>query len=105
MLQLRDPTHASGRFLKVWTADHFLGAVFDLFIGHKGSIISLIQYSPDIQRIFAKHMGDSDGNSQVCQSSKISSVSFKKHRFNSAQEPLSRLNFLYMLTDAHICIN
>ena len=54
---VKDPGHAGGRFLKTWDADQFMSAVFDLFIAEKGSITNLIQHSPDIQRIFSKHVG------------------------------------------------
>ena len=53
---VKDPTHASGRFLKTWSADPFISAVFDLFIGDPGSITNLIQHSPNIQSVFQKHI-------------------------------------------------
>jgi hypothetical protein len=65
---VKDPCHASGRFLKTWTADPFLSAVFDFFIGDKGSITNVIQHSADIQNIFNKHIrasGEADADVTV----------------------------------------
>ena len=56
MNHVKDPTHASGRFLKQWSHDRFLKSVFDLFIGHPGSITNMIQHSPNIQSVFQKHV-------------------------------------------------
>lgn len=53
---VKDPTHASGRFLKTWSADPFISATFNLFISHPGSITNLIQHSPHIQSVFKKHL-------------------------------------------------
>ena len=85
---LRDPTHASGRFLKIWNADPFMGAVFDFFVGARGSITNLIQHSPDIQRIFQTQMQNIESCS--VKGPKVRNLMFNKPRFNSSQAPLSR---------------
>jgi hypothetical protein len=53
---VKDHSHASGRFLKTWTADPYISAVFDFLIGDSGSITNLIQNSPHIQSVFKKHL-------------------------------------------------
>ena len=76
----------------MWNADPYLKNVFSTFIegshGHT-SIANLIQYSPDIQRLFSKRIQ----LLQECplQGDKVKNMQFCKPRFNSAQAPLSRL--------------
>ena len=87
ILHLKDPSHATGRFLQVWMSDPFLGAVFDLFIGCRGSITNLIQHSPDLQRIFNEHCRNMTGPMKA---KFIRNLQYAKQRFNSSQTPLSR---------------
>ena len=58
VLHGKDPTHASGRFLKVWKHDPFLNGVFDLFVWGPDSFAKLIANSPDISRRFAVRVQD-----------------------------------------------
>ena len=53
VLHGKDPTHANGRFLKVWKHDPCLNEVFDLFVWGADSFAKLIANSPDISRRFA----------------------------------------------------
>jgi hypothetical protein len=88
ILHGKDPTHASGRFLKVWNADPYIKAVFDSFVWAGDSMCSMIENSPDISRRFALRVqalegSDIDGN-------KIKNMKFVRPRFNSSQAPLAR---------------
>ena len=53
VLHGKDPTHAGGRFLKVWQHDPYLNGIFDLFVWGPDSMAKLIENSPDISRRFA----------------------------------------------------
>ena len=88
VLHAKDPTHASGRFLKVWQHDPFLNGVFDLLVWGPDSMAKLIENSEDISRRFAirvkmQESSDMDGR-------RIKNMKFVKPRFNSAQAPLAR---------------
>ncbi len=77
------------RLLKEWKADPFLATTFDFFIGGASSITNLIQYSPDITRIFrSKAQGQDDG---LLSGTAIRNMRYANPRFNSAQCPLSRV--------------
>ena len=56
VLHGKDPTHASGRFLKVWQNDPYLNSVFDLLVWGPDSMAQLIEHSPDISRRFAERV-------------------------------------------------
>ena len=84
----KDPTHASGRFLKVWEHDHYLSAVFALFVNGPNSMAVLIANSPDIRRRFkikVHTMGTSDIDSVG-----VRHMGFCQPRFSSAVLPLGR---------------
>ncbi len=88
VLHAKDPTHASGRFLKVWKHDPFLNGVFDLLVWGEDSMAKLIENSEDISRRFAirvkmQESSDIDGR-------RIKNMKFVEPRFNSAQAPLAR---------------
>jgi len=88
ILHAKDPTHASGRFLKVWNADPYVKCVFDSFVWAGDSMCSLIENSPDISRRFALRVQALEANE--IDGSRIRNMKFVRPRFNSSQAPLAR---------------
>ena len=93
ILHGKDPTHASGRFLKVWQREPYLNDVFDMLVWGPDSIAKLIENSPDISRRFSQRVQAMEANAIT--GKRIKNMKFVKPRFNSAQAPLSR-SILYM---------
>ena len=88
ILHGKDPTHASGRFLKVWQHEPYLNDIFDMLVWGPDSMAKLIENSPDISRRFAQRVQAME--SDTIAGKRIKNMKFVKPRFNSAQAPLSR---------------
>ncbi len=84
-----DKTHAWGRVVeKPQNADAFLQAVFNFWIADSGSVTNMIQHSPDIKRIFNRHVANVA--EPTVKGRRVRSLSFSKIRFNSTAKPSGR---------------
>jgi len=88
-LHVRDPTHASTRFVETWKHDEYLKWLFGIMVWNTDSISSLITNSDDINRIWEERVKASE-ESQI-DGTRIKNLKFIRPRFNSTNAPLCRL--------------
>ena len=82
----RERAHASRRILtRPQTAEPFLTEVADHFIWNYDSIASLIQHNPTVGDVWRDSARSDPAASQ------ITTLRFRRHRFDSQAEPLTRL--------------
>ena len=96
-LRLKDVTHAARRLTKnPWSVDPYLADVYDTFVQSPNSIVNLIKNSPDLQQLFGAMVSDDDKTPFDPQTrSRIKSLKYAPHRFESHMRPLSRLVTLF----------
>ena len=79
-MEIRDKTHASRKICeRTIKADPKLKHLVELFIMKKGSIIQVIQHSPDLSREFERAVQEGGGN--------VKNLRAAKHRFESYATP------------------
>ena len=87
----KDPTHAARRLLRnAWKADPYLDSVLAQYITSPESMVSLIQYSPDLKSLFEVAVLNDD-NAPFS----VRNMGWAAHRFDSLTKPLSRFVVLF----------
>ena len=84
---IRDKAHSSRRLTsRPWNADDALKETMNFFCGGPGSVARLIQYSPEIRRVFEKICEESDNAVR----SAVVNFRSAQHRFESHSKTLGR---------------
>ena len=87
----KDPTHAARRLLRnAWKADPYLDSVLAQYITSPESMVSLIQYSPDLKSLFEVAVLNDDNAPFSARN-----LGWAAHRFDSLTKPLSRFVVLF----------
>ena len=84
---LRDRAHSSRRITsRPWHADTVLKEVLDFMCIGRGSIAKLVQFSPEIRRVFGNYAHSSDSAVKTA----VTNMRAAGHRFESHSKPLGR---------------